>query len=137
MAMQPHLRTGSDQFSDLEQNIQKLRELYADAPEIGKAALENVIRALQSRAPAKNPAVRIESAGRIGRREGKVSELTLEEGERAHILATLKKTRWVLAGPRGAAKRLGIKRSTLQFRMKKLGIERPTEYGEASHWGRL
>jgi len=50
---------------------------------------------------------------------------TLEEAERAHILATLKKTRWVLAGPGGAAIRLGLNRSTLQFRMKKLGIVRP------------
>jgi formate hydrogenlyase transcriptional activator len=50
---------------------------------------------------------------------------TLEEAERAHILATLKETRWVLSGPRGASTRLGINRSTLQFRMKKLGIERP------------
>jgi formate hydrogenlyase transcriptional activator len=50
---------------------------------------------------------------------------TLEEAERAHILATLKETRWVLSGPNGAAKRLGMNRSTLQFRMKKLGIVRP------------
>jgi formate hydrogenlyase transcriptional activator len=53
------------------------------------------------------------------------SQRTLEEAERAHILATLKETRWILSGPRGAARRLGLHRSTLQFRMKKLGIERP------------
>ena len=47
---------------------------------------------------------------------------TLEEAERAHILATLKQTNWVIAGPNGAASRLGLHRSTLQFRMKKLGI---------------
>jgi len=47
---------------------------------------------------------------------------TLEEAEREHILATLKETRWVLSGPRGAATRLGMNRSTLHFRMKKLGI---------------
>ena len=50
---------------------------------------------------------------------------TLEAAERAHILAILKETRWVLAGPRGAAVRLGMNRSTLQFRLKKLGIVRP------------
>jgi transcriptional regulator with GAF, ATPase, and Fis domain len=44
----------------------------------------------------------------------------------------LKETRWVLSGPRGAAARLGINRSTLQFRMKKLGIERPTIEDEAT-----
>ncbi len=61
------------------------------------------------------------------------SQQTLEEAERAHILATLKKTRWILSGPRGAAYRLGVARSSLQFRMKKLGIERPPESDEATH----
>jgi formate hydrogenlyase transcriptional activator len=50
---------------------------------------------------------------------------TLEEVERKHILFTLKDTRWVLSGPRGAATRLGLNRATLYFRMKKLGIARP------------
>jgi formate hydrogenlyase transcriptional activator len=49
---------------------------------------------------------------------------TLKEAERAHILTTLKETKWVLGGPTGAAARLGMNRSTLQFRMKKLGIVR-------------
>jgi DNA-binding NtrC family response regulator len=50
---------------------------------------------------------------------------TLEESDRALILATLKETKWVLAGPKGAAVCLGLNRSTLAFRMKKLGIVRP------------
>jgi formate hydrogenlyase transcriptional activator len=50
---------------------------------------------------------------------------TLEEAERKHILAVLEETKWVLGGPHGAAVRLGLKRSTLQFRMRKLGIARP------------
>jgi formate hydrogenlyase transcriptional activator len=50
---------------------------------------------------------------------------TLEQAEREHILATLNETKWVLSGPRGAATRLGMNRSTLQFRMKKLGIVKP------------
>jgi formate hydrogenlyase transcriptional activator len=49
----------------------------------------------------------------------------LEEAERKHILAVLQETKWVLSGPHGAAVRLGMKRSTLQFRMRKLGIARP------------
>ena len=54
---------------------------------------------------------------------------TLEEVERKHIVTTLKETRWVLSGPRGAATRLGLNRATLYSRMKKLGIVRPgTEY---------
>jgi formate hydrogenlyase transcriptional activator len=51
--------------------------------------------------------------------------LTLEEMERRHILAVLDQTNWVFSGPSGAAARLGIKRPTLQFRMRKLGISRP------------
>jgi formate hydrogenlyase transcriptional activator len=62
----------------------------------------------------------------IGASKRAPAQGTLEETERAHIVATLKETHWVLSGPRGAAARLGINRSTLQFRMKKLGIERPT-----------
>jgi formate hydrogenlyase transcriptional activator len=50
---------------------------------------------------------------------------TLQEAERKHILAVLEETNWVLAGPNGAAARLGMNRSTLQFRMRKLGIVRP------------
>ena len=49
---------------------------------------------------------------------------TLADAERAHILTVLQETRWVLAGAGGAAARLGMNRSTLRFRMKKLGIER-------------
>ncbi len=50
--------------------------------------------------------------------------VTLKDAERDHILKTLKQTRWVVAGPNGAAARLGMKRSTLYFRMQKLGISR-------------
>jgi len=50
---------------------------------------------------------------------------TLEEAERAHILSTVKETGWVVSGPKGAAARLGMNRSTLYFRMRKLGIVRP------------
>jgi formate hydrogenlyase transcriptional activator len=52
---------------------------------------------------------------------------TLEEAEREHILATLKETKWVISGPNGAAAQLGMNRSTLQFRMRKLGILRARE----------
>jgi formate hydrogenlyase transcriptional activator len=59
-------------------------------------------------------AVELQSAGAV----------TLEDAERDHIRKALEETRWVVAGPRGAAARLGIKRSTLYFRMQKLGISR-------------
>jgi formate hydrogenlyase transcriptional activator len=50
---------------------------------------------------------------------------TIADTERDLILETLKKTKWVIAGPNGAAERLGMNRSTLRFRMDKLGIIKP------------
>ncbi len=51
--------------------------------------------------------------------------LTLRDVERQHILRALEQTRGVLAGPNGAARLLGMRRSTVWTRMKKLGIEPP------------
>jgi formate hydrogenlyase transcriptional activator len=48
----------------------------------------------------------------------------LEAVERNHILQVLHETRWVVGGPAGAATRLGMKRTTLQARMRKLRISR-------------
>jgi formate hydrogenlyase transcriptional activator len=50
---------------------------------------------------------------------------TLENAERDHIIRALGETKWVIGGPAGAAARLGMKRTTLQSRMRKLGIARP------------
>src|SRR5437867_2905597 len=50
---------------------------------------------------------------------------TLEEAERQHILRALKQTQWRIAGAKGAATLLGMKRTTLQARMRKLGVRRP------------
>jgi formate hydrogenlyase transcriptional activator len=51
--------------------------------------------------------------------------VTLDDAERQHILSALQGARWVLGGPNGAAARLAMKRTTLQSKMKKLGISRP------------
>jgi formate hydrogenlyase transcriptional activator len=51
--------------------------------------------------------------------------VTLADAEREHILGALRETGWVLGGPKGAAARLGMKRSMLYWKMKKLGISRP------------
>jgi formate hydrogenlyase transcriptional activator len=51
--------------------------------------------------------------------------VTLADAEREHILGALRETDWVVGGPKGAAARLGMKRSTLQKKMQKLGISRP------------
>jgi transcriptional regulator with GAF, ATPase, and Fis domain len=53
----------------------------------------------------------------------------LEDVERAHIQSVLASTGWKLAGKGNAAERLGLNRSTLHFRMKKLGIRRPGSAG--------
>ena len=50
---------------------------------------------------------------------------TLAEAEKDHILRALEESKWVLGGPKGAAAMLGMKRTTLQSRMQKLGISRP------------
>lgn len=49
---------------------------------------------------------------------------TLEDAERDHILRALEASNWVIGGPHGAAAQLGMKRTTLQSRMQKLGISR-------------
>jgi formate hydrogenlyase transcriptional activator len=49
---------------------------------------------------------------------------TLENLERQHIIRILRETRGVIAGSRGAAVRLGLKRTTLQSRILKMGITR-------------
>ncbi|MGC4096006.1 MAG: sigma 54-interacting transcriptional regulator [Nitrospira sp.] len=53
------------------------------------------------------------------------STTTLEEAEREQILFALHETKWIIGGPTGAAARLGLKRTTLQSKMQKLGITRP------------
>ncbi len=53
--------------------------------------------------------------------------VTLQDADREHIVQALRETKWVIGGPRGAAARLGVKRTTLQSKMKKLGITRGAE----------
>jgi len=50
---------------------------------------------------------------------------TLRDSERALILQTLEVADWRIGGPKGAAVMLGLNRTTLMFRMRKLGIQRP------------
>lgn len=50
---------------------------------------------------------------------------TLAEAEREHILQALRQTEWVVGGPYGAATQLGVKRTTLLDKMRRLGISRP------------
>ena len=76
MATQTQTATTPESELTAEQKVQQLRELYADAPELSRKALENVIQELQEQV-ALTPPPPVESAGRAGSRLGKVSELTL------------------------------------------------------------
>lgn len=68
-----------------------------------------------------------------GRAESKPksSDQTLDSAERQHIIRVLRETRGVLSGPTGAARRLGLKRTTLQSKIQRLGITR-TDYLDSS-----
>jgi hypothetical protein len=68
-------QTGSKQLPDAQQKIEAFRALFADAPELGKKALENVIAELKSQ--VSEPRAKVESAGRVGARLGQRSELTM------------------------------------------------------------
>jgi formate hydrogenlyase transcriptional activator len=50
---------------------------------------------------------------------------TLDDSDRALILETLEQADWIVGGPRGAAGKLGLKRTTLLYKMRRLGISRP------------
>jgi formate hydrogenlyase transcriptional activator len=56
--------------------------------------------------------------------------VTLEDAEREHILRALADTNWVIGGPKGAAARLGVKRTSLVSTMRRLHIARPTAAGQ-------
>jgi formate hydrogenlyase transcriptional activator len=61
-----------------------------------------------------------------------LSSMSLEDSDRGLILETLEQAGWIVGGPRGAAGKLGLKRTTLLARMKRLGISRPNPQ-EAGH----
>ncbi len=64
-----------------------------------------------------------------------VQEGTLRDSERALILKALHASGWIVGGLRGAAARLGLKRTTLIAKMKKLGISRPGPISNAGQFG--
>jgi formate hydrogenlyase transcriptional activator len=74
---------------------------------------------------AARPGAGPSAAARDASASGKEPPRTLEEVERRHIIAVLERTGWRVSGDRGAAGILGLKRTTLEARMKKLGIQRP------------
>jgi transcriptional regulator with GAF, ATPase, and Fis domain len=86
--------------------------------------LEHVIEraVILSEGPALEP---IDWLSQSDSRGGPAKTMTLEEMERQHILDVLEQTNWRVSGDKGAAKILGLNPTTLEARMKKLGISRP------------
>jgi formate hydrogenlyase transcriptional activator len=82
--------------------------------------LENLIERAVIVSPG--PVLRVPLSELKSPAEPLADNLTLRAAEREHILKALEATNWVLAGPRGAAARLGMKRTTLQSKMRKLGV---------------
>ncbi|HWO27368.1 MAG TPA: hypothetical protein VNO32_01075, partial [Candidatus Acidoferrum sp.] len=62
--------------------------------------------------------------------EPEISNPTLEDKMRIEILAACQRANWKLGGPRGAAARLGLKRTTLFYKMKRLGITAPADHSQ-------
>jgi len=83
--------------------------------------LRNVIEHAMIVSGGKSLSVRIPAVRSVGL----ALSPALEDVEREHVLSVLEQTGWRVAGLGGAAARLGLKRTTLQSRMKKLGIKRP------------
>jgi formate hydrogenlyase transcriptional activator len=63
-----------------------------------------------------------EKTGGVQMTDARNARRAFDESERKQILGVLAETHWTVGGPDGAAARLGVKRSTLQYRMRKLGI---------------
>jgi hypothetical protein len=76
MTAEPQTAASPEQGLTADEKINKLRDLFADAPQVGKQALENVLKELTSQV-SQTPPPPVVSAGRVGSRVGKVSELTI------------------------------------------------------------
>jgi PAS domain S-box-containing protein len=99
-------------------NIRELRNVIERAVILAQGPVLQVELPSRSNATAVTPAAapRLEGA--------QADDLTLDEVQRQHILAVLQKTGWRVSGKRGAAAILGLKPTTLESRMARLGIKR-------------
>ncbi len=85
--------------------------------------LQNVIERAAIMSPGAELRLPPVEGTRLSAGEAASQVRTLAEAERAHILETLRQVNWVIAGRNGAASRLGLARTTLIYRMRKLGIK--------------
>ncbi|MFI5089255.1 MAG: helix-turn-helix domain-containing protein [Terriglobales bacterium] len=91
-------------------NVRELENLIERAVILTRGTVLNV--PLAELKPGPEPAAAVDDVA------------TLEDAERDHILKALREARGLISGPQGAAARLGLKRTTLNSKMRKLGISR-------------
>jgi formate hydrogenlyase transcriptional activator len=96
-------------------NVRELQNVVERAVILTRGSVLNVAVGELARRSAQPPA--------SNSRARKDMQSVLDETERQHIIRALEETNWVIAGPNGAAARLGMKRSTLHARMQKLGVQ--------------
>jgi len=105
-------------------NIRELQNVIERAVILTKGPILNVpasdLRASNGTSAAPAPPAAIPSPSPTESSRNMRAEL--DDAERQKIMAALEQTNWIVAGPNGAAARLGMKRSTLQARMQRLGI---------------
>jgi formate hydrogenlyase transcriptional activator len=105
-------------------NIRELQNVIERAVITSEGPILKVpLSDLKTRTASTTAAVAIDNHG-ASMAEPRKAGAEAEQAERERILRALEQTNWVVAGPNGAALLLGIKRSTLQFRIRKLGISR-------------
>jgi formate hydrogenlyase transcriptional activator len=104
-------------------NVRELQNVIERAVILSKGATLTVSLTDLPASPA--PTSMPTASATSGARSPPPAPVTLNDAEREHILGALNATHWVVGGPKGAAAQLGMKRSTLQKKMQKLGISRP------------
>jgi len=108
-------------------NVRELQNLIERAVILSEnGVLANSLPQLDGDVPRANPTT-MDVAALLFARDG-----TFRDAQRALILRAIHASGWILGGPRGAAARLGLKRTTLISKMRKLGISRPVRQLEAN-----
>ena len=98
-------------------------EVFANYPWPGNVReLQNFVERAVILSPGTSLRAPLEELKQQATPGSSVSLSTLEEMEREHVLRALRESNWVTGGPNGAAIRLGMKRTTLAYRIRKLGI---------------
>jgi formate hydrogenlyase transcriptional activator len=101
-------------------NIRELQNVIERAVIVSTGSVLQV--SIADLKPRNQPVGSHEKTGEVQITDARKARRAFDEGERKQILGVLEETHWTVGGPDGAAARLGVKRSTLQYRMRKLGI---------------